>query len=171
MGRTIPRAAGPGRGDNGQMSLPIVEELDLTDGSTAAELLLLQQAAYRVEADLVGFDGIPPLHETLDEMVARPLTWLGVRSDDGSVVAALAYTETPGRIDIDRLVVAPSHFRQGMASVLVSALDSDVRITVSTGTANVPAHRLYETHGFRRTGDEMIVPDLSITHFERRGPE
>lgn len=170
MGGTIPRSPARGRGDNADMSPLIVEQLDLTERSTASELLLIQQAAYRVEAELVGFDGIPPLHETLDELIARPLAWLGIRAHDGSVAAALAYTETPGHIDIDRLVVAPAHFRKGMASALVSSLDPGVRITVSTGTLNTPAHRLYEVHGFRRTRDEMIAPGLSITHFAKEGP-
>lgn len=168
-GGTIPRPSLPGPDDNDGMPLPAVESLDIQDGPTARAVLSIQRAAYRVEADLVGFDGIPPLHETLDDLVSRPLTWLGVRSVDGVVVAALGYTERAGHVDIDRLVVAPDHFRHGMASALVGALDPRMRITVATGTANRPAHRLYEAHGFAQTGDEMIAPGLSITHFEREG--
>ena len=43
----------------------VIEPLDLADPATAADVLRVQRAAYRVEAELIGFDGIPPLHEPL----------------------------------------------------------------------------------------------------------
>jgi len=42
--------------------------LDLSDRRIAQSLLKLQRRAYRIEADLIGSDGIPPLRETLDEL-------------------------------------------------------------------------------------------------------
>jgi GNAT superfamily N-acetyltransferase len=151
------------------MSAANVEMLDLAESATAADVLEIQHAAYRVEADLIGFGEIPPLHESLDELVAFPFTWLGIRGADGRVTAALAYIETHGEIDIHRLVVAPSRFRHGLASALVGALDGRARIVVSTGSANLPAHRFYESLGFSPIRSEMIHPDLSITHFVRGG--
>ena len=44
--------------------------LDLLDASTARQVLALQRMAYRIEADLIGFDDIPPLQESLDELQA-----------------------------------------------------------------------------------------------------
>jgi GNAT superfamily N-acetyltransferase len=151
------------------MSEPSVEALDLTDAVAAAEVLEIQRAAYRVEADLIEFDRIPPLHESLDELVAFPFVWLGIRGADGRVAAALAYIETDGEIDIHRLVVAPDRFRDGLGSALIDALDGRARIIVSTGSANTVAHRFYESLGFSPTRSEMIHPDLSITHFVREG--
>lgn len=151
------------------MSKPTVEVLDLSDPSTAAAVLRLQHAAYRVEADLIGFEDIPPLHETLMQLVGTPLQWLGVRSPDGDIAAALAYTTDDTSVDIDRLVVSPDLFRNGYGSALVAAIDPTATVTVSTGSANVPAHRLYEGLGFAKAHDEEIVPGLSITHFVRKG--
>lgn len=149
------------------MAPPTVEQLDLSEGSTAAEVLAIQRAAYRIEADLIGYEEIPPLREGLDQLVAHPLNWLGIRSSDGAVVAALGFVRTAGRVDIDRLMVAPACFGRGMARALIGALGDEVKITVSTGTANTPARRLYESSGFTDVGDEMVEPGLSITHFER----
>lgn len=143
-----------------------IETLDLSGDSTARQVLALQRAAYRVEADLIGFEGIPPLNETLDELVAQPLTWIGVREGD-AVIAALGYTVDGSHCDIDRLVVAPEHFGRGLATALVTSLFAYPRITVSTGTANLPARRLYEKHGFRVTGEREIDSGVTVTQYER----
>lgn len=167
MAQTIPRPGHRGRDDNAAMKSPTVEQLDLSEGSTAVEVLTIQHAAYLVEADLIGYQGIPPLQEGLDELLARPLSWLGIRSPEGTVVAALGFVRTAEQVDIDRLMVAPECHGRGMARALVGALGEDVKVTVSTGTANTPARRLYESSGFADVGDELIEPGLSITHYER----
>ena len=144
-----------------------IESLDLSRRSDAERLLQLQQSAYRVEADLIGFDGIPPLQETLEELMGQPLEWLGIRSN-GEIVAALAYVTSGDVLDIDRLVVAPDHFGRGYGSALVASLLDHPHITVSTGTANLPARRLYEKLGFTATKEVEIVPDMTVTRYERR---
>lgn len=149
------------------MLKPIVEPLDLSNRADAERVLEIQKRAYRIEADLIGFDGIPPLHESLDEMMAQPLCWLGVRAGE-QIVAALGYTLVDGTCDIDRLVVDSDHFGRGYASVLVGALLHHPYIIVSTGTENVPARRLYEKLGFQAVGEVEIAPGVTVTRYERR---
>jgi ribosomal protein S18 acetylase RimI-like enzyme len=152
------------------MSKPSVEHLDLSEPNTAAAVLQLQHEAYRIEADLIGSEDIPPLHESLGELARAPLQWLGVREAGGGVEAALAYTAVDGIIDIDRLIVSPTRFRHGYGTALVAKLGQRATITVSTGSANTPAHRFYEALGFRRTHDEEVTPGLFVTHFTREVP-
>lgn len=144
----------------------MIEVLDLGDPATAADVLRIQRAAYRVEADLIGFGGIPPLHETLDELIAEPLEWRGIRID-GRLAAAVAITGTGRRCDVDRLVVDPAHFRQGLGRRLMQSLLHHESVTVSTGEANLPAVTLYESLGFRRTGRSEIGPDVWTVQFGR----
>jgi GNAT superfamily N-acetyltransferase len=153
-----------GPDDNGEM---VVETLDLTDAVVATQVLSVQRAAYQIEADLIGSDEIPPLHEDLAGLMAAPLLWLGIRADD-EVVAAMAFTVEGRDIDIDRLVVDPGSMRCGYGSALVAALVPNSRITASTGTKNLPAHRFYLRHGFGPVGQSEPIPGLSVTHFERR---
>jgi hypothetical protein len=42
--------------------------LDLSDPGTLRRLRDLQRASYAVEAELIGFDGIPALRESLEEL-------------------------------------------------------------------------------------------------------
>jgi GNAT superfamily N-acetyltransferase len=144
-----------------------VELLDLADPSIAAAVLMLQQAAYRVEAELIDFDGIPPLHESLEDLVASPLHWIGIRAAGGELVAALANTTEGEMLDIDRLAVVPDRSRNGYGSALIGALDPGSTITVSTGSTNVPAHSFYAAQGFTKNREEEVVPGPMTTRFTR----
>lgn len=166
---TIPWRTGASRNHNATMAPHVVEKLDLNHPSTARQVLALQRTAYRVEADLIGSMAIPQMTESLAELQAQRLGWIGVRDSGDRVVAALAFTDDGEVIEVDRLVVAPDSFRRGYGSALIGALDERRTVMVSTGRANRPAHALYESLGFVRSRDEEVVAGLVITHFRREG--
>ena len=146
--------------------------LDLADEDTSQAVLALQRAAYAVEAELIGSDGIPALTETLAELRAAGEEWLGA-FDDAGLAGALSWRQLDdGGIDIHRLVVAPRAFRQGVASALLDGLDSAFpghRMVVSTGSANEPALELYRRRGFTTVGEREVIPGLVITELARGG--
>ncbi len=150
----------------------MIRALDLTDAATAERVLHVQRLAYAVEAELIGFDGIPPLHEDLETLMATKEYWLG-RYVDARLVAAVAYElPDPETIEISRLVVDPAHARRGHGRALLDHLDElEPRPTslVSTGTANTPATALYLSRGYTATGQVEIAPGITITQFSR-GP-
>ncbi len=135
----------------------------------ARELLRLQHDAYRLEAELVGDDRLPPLQDddvTLPAWRGRYLvSWRGVE-----LVGAIAWRDLGDHLDIDRLMVDPAAHRQGVGTTLLQAvLDrADGRpVVVSTGRDNVPAVALYVRHGFAVERDEQVPPGLWITHLRR----
>ena len=135
-----------------------------------AELVVeIQRDAYLVEAELMGFHGIPQLHETVEDVRSRDdLQWLGAFEND-RLIGVIAWSEMDGTLDIDRLVVAPSHARMGNGRMLVSALDGAMRVTVSTGEANLPARSLYESLGFALVATSEVAPAVAVVHYERFG--
>ncbi|WP_394613924.1 GNAT family N-acetyltransferase [Lentzea sp. JNUCC 0626] len=139
--------------------------LDLTDDTVLRELWTVQRLAYAVEAELIGFDGIPPLHESLDELRATDETFLGLHDDEG-LVGAVSYRLEGSTVDICRLVVHPRAHRRGIASQLLDALPDGPQI-VSTGTKNEPALALYRKRGFVETGTHEVGPGVSITDLAR----
>lgn len=167
MRRTIPWRHTRPHGHNASMLGVPVETLDLNDPETAAQVWAAQRAAYEVEAELIGFDAIPPLHETLDELISKQLSWFGIRDGDGAVVAALGFVEDGDLIDIDRLFVAPGSFRNGHARALLAELSPAKTVTVSAARDNAPAIRLYKTAGFARVDEAEIVSGLTIVRFKR----
>ncbi len=143
----------------------------LLDGPVARALLTLQRRAYAVEAELLGDDRIPPLHESLSDVLAAGLRWWVADDDGGRLLGAVGYT-AGDPVDIDRLVVDPAVFRRGVGRALIATVVSEAAgrpITVSTGAANDPARRLYEAAGFRFVGESEPVPGLRVSHFRYPG--
>ncbi|MFE7099791.1 GNAT family N-acetyltransferase [Streptomyces erythrochromogenes] len=154
------------------MPSPHIRPLDLGDDATAAAVHRIGRAAYAVEAELIGFDGIPALRESLAEMRAQDLHWVGAVSEGGEPAGFLAWEEAPdGAIDIDRLCVAPAFFRRGVASLLLRHVLGELfpgrSVRVATGAANTPAVRLYEALGFARGADFSPAPGLVMASFSR----
>ena len=144
--------------------------LDLSDPEIAAQLLALQRRAYRVEADLVGSDDIPPLRESLEELVGSGEIFLGAL-EDGVVVGAISWKLLDRTLDIHRLVVDPAQFRSGIGVSLVrAALEAEptaVRAIVQTGAANDPARRLYVGEGFEQVDEVEVAPGLRVARFSK----
>ncbi|MEU9251603.1 GNAT family N-acetyltransferase [Streptomyces sp. NPDC048270] len=151
------------------MPEPRIRPLDLTDDATAADVHRIGLAAYAVEAELIGFDGIPALGESLGQMRAHPLNWVGAVCEDGEVAGFLAWEEHTGGVGIDRLCVAPAWFRRGIASRLLRHALAELfpgrPVTVTTGAANTPAVTLYARAGFTRGRDFSPAPGLTMASF------
>ena len=149
----------------------MIRPLDLGDAATVRALVTLQRAAYAVEAQLLGDGRIPPLHETVEDLRAAGLTWVGALSE-WALVGALASIETHDLVDVLRLVVAPEAHRRGIGATLVTDVlrrGGGRRTVVATGRANLPARALYERHGFRLLGEREVVPGLWVTRYEHPG--
>jgi ribosomal protein S18 acetylase RimI-like enzyme len=146
-------------------------ELDVRDRRQAADMLACQRAGYAVEAELIGFDGIPPLRETLDELMHCGERFLGSYDPEGLAGIVSWEKLADGTVDICRLVVAPRAFRRGHATALLDGLDRAEparRLTVSTGTRNLPALTLYQSRGFVPVGIRQVAQGITVTMLERR---
>jgi len=146
-----------------------MEPIDASDDEVVARIVAIQRATYRVEAELIGFDGTPSLHKTVDDVQRLHLQWRG-RWDEGLLAGTVAWSETADRRDIDRLAVNPAHFRRGHGRALVSSLTEHPFVTVSTGSANAPALRLYESLGFVPVNRRSIAHGVSVTDLRRQVP-
>ena len=147
----------------------MIRRLDLSDRAVAERLLTIQHAAYAVEAELIGFDGIPPLQEDLAGLMASTEHWLG-RYDGAVLVGAVAYELTDDSVDISRLIVDPAYARRGHGRALLDHLDQleprPVSL-VSTGSANTPAITLYKARGYTETDQVEVAPGVYVTQFRR----
>lgn len=137
--------------------------------ASTEQLRELQRAAYRVEAELIGYDQMPPLREEVTDILRLDLTILGA-VEANRLIGMLGYARVTGTVDIDRLAVEPGHFRRGVGRMLLDAVhrrESDAaRFEVSTGAANRPAIALYEAMGCRMTSEE-ISHDVRLAHLPR----
>lgn len=149
---------------------PEIRQLSMADNMTAAKVLEMQRSAYRVEAELIGTDEIPPLKETFDQLQSCGETFIGF-FEQGELAGALSYEQSGGVVDIHRLIVDPRHFRKGIARKLLERLEkgvSDVEeFIVSTGADNQPAVTLYKKHGFKPAGETIVGGGIRLAHFTK----
>jgi ribosomal protein S18 acetylase RimI-like enzyme len=147
-----------------------LELLDLRDQDVAEAVLELQRRSYRIEAELIGSDEIPPLRETLEELQASDETFLGAYLES-TLVGAISWRRQGGVLDLHRLVVDPNRFRGGVGSALIrgalAAEPTAERAIVQTGASNEPAKQLYRREGFEELDEVEVVPGLWVTRFAR----
>jgi GNAT superfamily N-acetyltransferase len=149
-----------------------IHSLDLTDIGMAARVLALQLSSYRVEAELIGRDDIPRLHDDVVDIQSCGETFFGsfVGND---LVGVVAYKVLEDTLDLHRVMVDPRFFRRGVARKLiefVEALESRTRRSVvTTGSRNAPARRLYTQLGYVEIGEREVAPGFGVVAFEKRG--
>jgi ribosomal protein S18 acetylase RimI-like enzyme len=146
----------------------LITEVSPADDPLGLQLLALQRASYAIEAELIKDDRIPPLHESLDDLRAQPLSWLGAMVEGDRLAGAVAWEETPAEVDINRLIVHPAVLRRGIGRTLVEevmARAGERRIVVSTGRDNAPARALYKRLGFGLRAEVEVIPGLWIAQY------
>jgi ribosomal protein S18 acetylase RimI-like enzyme len=148
----------------------MIRKLNLREPNEVQSLLNIQRLAYRIEADLIGFNDIPTLKDTIYSMQECNETFYGY-FDNTMLCGAISYTREGETVDICRLFVHPERFRQGIGKALVKKVlevENDAsKFTVSTGSKNTPAVILYQQLGFVETGRTEISDGVYLSHFER----
>jgi ribosomal protein S18 acetylase RimI-like enzyme len=132
-------------------------------------VLAVQRAAYAIEAELIGYPDLPPLHETLAALQAtEEELWLCEDGEELLGVVGLEHGED--EMVIARLFVAPAFFRRGVGSALVTqalAQAAGRRVRVGTGARNAPALALYARFGFRRLDEGSPTPSRGYVELLR----
>ncbi len=147
-------------------------QIDVVDHRTPAvaqQIADVQQAGYRIEAQLTGYDGMAGLTQDADAVATLDEVLLGA-SEDGALVGVLGYTRHGDQVDVRRLAVHPDHFRKGIGAGLLQALHARAadarRIEVSTSTGNTPATALYLREGYVIVDRDDTGP-VPVSHFAR----
>lgn len=144
----------------------MISDIDPSEPVVADRIVEIQQAAYAVEAELIGFDGIPPLTETAAQVAGSDLRWRGA-ADDGQLAGVIAWSVHGAVLDIERLAVDPAFSRRGHGRALLRSLPSDTEAIVSTGRDNAPALALYRSLGFVAFGETEIAAGVFMTDLRR----
>ena len=149
--------------------MPIIKMLNHRRSDVAEAIVAVQRPAYAIEAELIGYDRMPGLIESAEDVAELPLTILGAY-DNGQLVAILGYEWEGDSIEIDRVAVHPAQFRRGWGSALLKELHrrehNATRFTVSTGANNPAAINLYVSSGYTQTAQD-VVETIPIVHFTR----
>lgn len=139
----------------------------------ASEILALQKLAYQSEAELNDDWTIPPLTQTLPEIVSEIETKIFLKAvcEDriiGSVRAAL----DSGTCQVGRLIVHPDYQRKGIGTRLMRRIEMAFshaeRFELFTGIKSSNNIRLYRKLGYREFREEDLSPKVRLVFMEKR---
>ncbi|ADO58450.1 histone acetyltransferase [Paenibacillus jamilae] len=147
----------------------------LEDDDIVSQIWRLQHVAYRLEAELIGFDEIPPLMDTLETLRSCGESFYGWLEDDELLGALAVQSESSGSLTLTRMMVHPDHFRKGIADSLMKHVLNEYQnvplFIVTTGTLNTPAVTLYRKHGFRPVSAAEVAPGVELTTYHLHNVE
>lgn len=135
----------------------------------AKQLIELQQQSYRIEANLINYPNIPPLNETVADLLREPKTWL-TASSDNHIIGAIAIETRADHWLLNKVIVSPRFFRRGVGRMLIQKVkeETSVPLYVTTASHNTPAVKLYESEGFTQFKHERTTDGLLLRTFVYR---
>ena len=136
------------------------------------EILNLQYLAYQSEAELFGSRDIPPLRQTLDEVIDEYNNGIILKmiDDMGSIIGSVRAKEQNGTVYIGKLMVHPDHRCKGYGSTLLSEIENcypDKRYELFTSTRSVDNIRLYEKMGYAIFERKPVNDELVFVYMEK----
>lgn len=154
----------------------MVRLIDLENNQEMLELLALQTAAYKKEAELVGLTNVPPLLQSPQSVRDSREVYYGNYKEAVLVGAVslkqeqsslLASPQEKLRLHICRLMVLPAMFRRGIASellryVLKLASADGLEVAVLSVSTNEPAMALYGRFGFQTIRQHPAIGGLTL---------
>ena len=150
-------------------------EYELAAARDIDALYDLQRRAFESEAEMIGSRNVPALLESRAKNRADFANWtvLVRRDDGGKIVGAVRFRREDDHVEIGRLMVAPEHRRQGVATELMRAAEEYSRggvFELYTCTKSWINLRLYEKLGYRTFKEERGELDLSFAYMRKTIP-
>ena len=136
------------------------------------EILELQYTAYQSEAALFKSRDIPPLKETLDEVIGEFERGTVLKLTDGRDIigSVRAYSEG-GTAYIGKLMVHPGFQKRGFGSKLLSEIEKyfpGQRYELFTSTRSIDNISLYKKCGYAIYDSRVISDELEFVYMEKR---
>ncbi len=148
----------------------MIKKIDITNPKLAAEVLQVQIPSYKIEAQIIHYDEIPPLKDSIETLQQCGEQFYGYYTKD-ELSGVISFKIENRVLDINRLFVHPKQFKKGIAQKLLDFIQDSMtgfdKIIVSTGSENLPAIKLYLKNGFIKTKDRQITEHMSLTLFEK----
>jgi len=160
-------------------------EIERATISDAEDILALQKLAYRSEAELYNDYSIPPMTQTLDEILAefnrQKLLSLNSKNVGSLILKAVIEGRIVGSVRafssgvtcfIGRLIVHPEFQNRGIGTLLMKEIEAQFRgcgrYELYTGMKSERNIRLYQKLGYRIFKDERVSDKLTIVFMEKK---
>lgn len=136
------------------------------------EILDLQYLAYQSEADLFGTQDIPPLKQTIEEVIEEYNSGVVLKiEDENKIIGSVRVRCEAGTVHIGKLMVHPRYRKRGLGKRLLSEVEviyPKCRYELFTSTLSVDNIRLYESIGYTEYKREKVGDMLTFVYLEKK---
>ena len=136
------------------------------------EILTLQYLSYQSEAALFGSQDIPPLKQTLDEVIDEYHSGIVLKlvDENNIIIGSIRAKENNGTVFISKLMVHPNCRGNGYGTRLLKEIEQyfpERRYELFTSTRSVNNIRLYERMGYKMFDKKSINDELTFVYMEK----
>ena len=142
----------------------------------AEEILALQKKSYVSEAEIIDDFTIPPLHQTIDEIISEfnNQVFLKFELENRIIGSVRCYLEKV-TCHIGKLIVHPDYQNLGIGTKLLSAAESQFenakRYELYTGEMSKRNLYIYDKNGYRVFSSKVISQKLTLVFLEKINKE
>ena len=139
------------------------------------EILALQKLAYQREAELNNDYGIPPLMQSMDEIIEEfgQRFFLKVILENTIVGSVRAHLDEAHTCHIGRLIVQPEVQNRGLGTQLMAAIEARfagaTRYELFTSERSTRNLSLYQKLGYRIFRHDRLSERVTLVYLEKRG--
>ena len=135
------------------------------------EILNLQYLSYQSEAELFGSKDIPPLKQTLNEVIDGFNNGIILKMViDNTIIGSVRSIEKNNTIYIGKLMVHPDFRRKGYGSKLLAEIENyfpGKRYELFTSTRSVDNIRLYQKMGYTIFDSKAFDDEITFVYMEK----
>ena len=135
------------------------------------EILNLQYLSYQSEAELFGSKDIPPLRQTLNEVIDEFNNGIILKMViDNTIIGSVRAIEKNNTIYIGKLMVHPDFRRKGYGSKLLAEIEKYFprkRYELFTSTRSIDNIRLYQKMGYTIFDSKAFDDEITFVYMEK----
>lgn len=136
------------------------------------EILQLQYLSYQSEAALFDTKDIPPLKQTLDEVIEEFNSGIVLKmiSEKNVIIGSIRAKEKDGTVYVGKLMVHPEYRCRGYGTRLLTEIEkyfSGRRYELFTSTKSVDNIVLYQINGYRIFQEKAVDDNLIFVYMEK----
>ena len=136
------------------------------------EILTLQYLSYQSEANLFGTNDIPPLKQTISEVVDEYKcgTILKMVDEKDIIIGSVRAKKVDDTVHIGKLMIHPDYRGKGFGTKLLLEIEQsfpDSRYELFTSTKSVDNIRLYQKLGCKIFSEKAVNSELVFVYMEK----
>jgi GNAT superfamily N-acetyltransferase len=139
--------------------------------SEASQILEIQKAAFRYEAEIYGRDDLPPVRQTLESMIYDFGKYDFFKASYKEEIIGSVRAQVNGNTCyIGRLIVLPKYHKRGIGSKLMDSLEqkyAGYRFELFTGKKSIDNIRFYSKRGYSIYDEFSEADNIVLVKMEK----